>query len=513
MQIINNLNNLTVDDQYFLEVPVPQGATNIPTGNIGLIGTFSRGPLNKPTLITSYTDLVKQFGEVDPQLTLTGTLEARGIFRQGNANVYVVRIDATGTPSTPASVVLKDTQATPGTVFTLNAISNGTWGNSLIVITSAGSIANTFNIQIQYGAESETWTNVVAKGATTVPAGATTADLIFGNGNAGSTGLSNLATAIYPGTVNNSTWALGTFTMSGGTNGATTLPADYIGVSTPSKTGIFALDSAPVNLVVCAGQSDPTIQTALVNNAQSITQNGGIPRIAITTFPKGTAINGLSSLVNSLDSDRLICVYPWVQIFETVTNTTQTVSPLGYYAGLLSQLKPHLSTGNKTINGILGPDPSLNIGPIDLATLSNLQINAIGVTTPKGTIGVRGGFCQSRTVDAQLYTRRMKDYIDTQVMFVGGQYVDQPITGDLMRQVKQSVDNILLPLKSPASASDQMIADYRITCDTSNNTPSITAQNRLLCDYAVKLLNMNRFMIFRTQISAGVVITTTQLGQ
>jgi phage tail sheath protein FI len=107
----------------------------------------------------------------------------------------------------------------------------------------------------------------------------------------------------------------------------------------------------------------------------------------------------------------------------------------------------------------------------------------------------------------------MKDYIDTQVMFVGGQYVDQPITGDLMRQVKQSVDNILLPLKSPASASDQMIADYRITCDTSNNTPSITAQNRLLCDYAVKLLNMNRFMIFRTQISAGVVITTTQLGQ
>lgn len=173
MQFINNLNNLTVDDQYFMEVPVTQGGDDAPTGNIGLVGTFSRGPLNTPILVTSYQELVKKFGEVDPALLLTGTLEGRGIFAQGNTNVYVVRIDGkTAAASLPASIALDDAEATPGTVLTLNALSNGTWANGLAVVVSTGAITGTFRLDLQYGDESETWDNLIIQQPGTPIAGA-----------------------------------------------------------------------------------------------------------------------------------------------------------------------------------------------------------------------------------------------------------------------------------------------------------------------------------------------------
>ncbi|NRD80285.1 phage tail sheath family protein [Bacillus sp. BRMEA1] len=512
MQFINNLNGLTVDDQYFMEVPVTQGGSDAPTGNIGLVGTFSRGPLNTPVLVTSYQQLVKQFGEVDSALALTGTLEARGIFKQGNANVYVVRIDGkTANASAAASVVLKDSQSTPGTVLTLTAATNGTWANSLNAVVSAGTLTGTFRIDLQYGDESESWDNLVIQQPGTPIAGAVLASTVFGTSST-QMGQSKLVYGTFPGTPNTNTPKAGTYTLTGGADGAGATTTDYIGANTGGvKTGLYALDSAPINLVVAAGQSDPTVNAALITNANTVTQSGGLPRIALITFPKGTAIGTLSSLLSSYNSDRAIAVYPWVQIAEPITSTTPTVSPLGYMAGLLAQLDPQKSTGNKTVYGILGADPSLIIGAQDLATMAGLQVNAIGVPTPAGPIGVRGGFSLDKSgVSNQLYVRRMKDYIDQTVFMVGGQFVDEPITDDLMRQVVQAVDNKIRPMKEPNSAQDKMIADYKIICDKTNNPDTSIAQNRLICDYAVKLLNMDRFMIFRTQIGSGVIITSAQ---
>lgn len=509
MQFVNNLNGLTVDDQYFMEVPVTQGASNVPTGNIGLVGTFSRGPVNTPVLATSYPDLVKKFGEVDAAFTLTGTIGARGIFKQGNANVYVVRTQSAASPATSASVAVNDTSTTPRLVMTLQAATPGSWGNSLIATVSAGTKLGTFKVQLQYGSESETWDNLVIAQPTTPIAGAILASTVFGPG-----GQSQLASATYPTTPNLNLPANGTYNLSGGTDGANALPADYIGTNTGGvKTGLYALDNAPVNIVFCAEQSDPTVNNALISNAQTITQNGGLPRIAIITFPKGMAVSGLAALTTTMDTDRAIAVYPWLNIFDPVTNANQTVSPLGYFAGVLAQLKPHFSPGNKPVYGILGVDPNMNIGPSELTTMAQAttRVNAIGVPTPAGPLGIRQGATLSQTdATSPIYARRMKDYIDQLVFTIGGQFVDAPITPDLMRQVYQSVDNILLPMKSPASAADQMIADYKITCDGTNNPQSSIAQNRLICDYAVKLLNIDRFMVFRTQIGAGVVISTNK---
>lgn len=515
MQFVNNLNNLTVDDQYFMEVPVTQGASNVPTGNIGLVGTFSRGPMNTPTLVNSYPSLVKQFGEVDTAFTLTGTITARQFFAQGNTNVYVVRVQSATTAAVNASVTLNDSATTPAEVIVLNAMTPGTWGNGMTATVSSGTKANTVKITLQYGVESETWDNLVVVQPTTPIAGAQTLAQVFGT-SATSPGLSNLAYGTFPATADNNLPATtaNALAFTGGTNGTTgILPTDYSGSNTNGvKTGLYALDSSPVNYVLCAEQTDATLNQAIYNNVVNITQNGGTPRKGIITFPRSTKPSGLSALTASFDSDRVFMCYGYQQIYDSVTQQNQFVTPLGHFAGVLAQLPPHYSPGNKRVNQTLGIDPTLNIGPSDLTTCAQARVNIVGVPTPAGPLGIRGGFTASQTQGdtQQIYVRNMKDYIDSLVYTIGGQFVDMPITADLMRKVAQTVDNILLPMKHPASASDQMIADYKIQCDTNNNTSTTLSQNILICDYAVKLLNMNRFMVFRTQIGSGVVITTTQ---
>lgn len=500
---VNNLNNLVVDDQYFMEVPSPPGTASVPTGNVGILGTFSRGPVNIPVLCPTYPDLVKKFGESDTALLLTGTICARQLFAQGNTNVYVVRVQPTGTPVVAASVPVKDTSVTPLTVFTLTAKSPGSWGNALQASVSAGSKAGTFKLSLQYGAESETWDNLIVAQPTTPIVGAVLLSVLSQQ--------SNLVNVAIPTTPVLTAWAVASYVLVGGTDGAAAVAADYIGTNTAGvKTGLFALDSAPINYVLAAEMSDPTINLALSNNAQTISAQGGMPRKAIVTFPKTTQPAGLAALLIPLDTDRVFPCYLYQQVYDSVTAGVITVSPLGFFAGLLTSLTPQQSTGNKAIFGSLGFDPTIaNVGPADFIVAAQAHVNMVGVTTPAGPIGVRGGFTASSTAGEfqQIYVRNMKDYIDSLVFTQGGLYVDEPITEDLMRQVKQTVDNILYIMKMPNAPQDKMISDYRITCDGSNNSGSSLAQNMLICDYAVKLLNMNRFMIFRTQISPGVIIT------
>lgn len=506
-QIINSLGNLEVDDQYFLSEPVPQGPSNVPTGNVGMVATFQRGPLNTSVTVVSYDDLVKNFGEVDLGLTLTGTLEARNVFKQGNTNLTVVRIDAKASPSAAASLILKDSQATPGTVMTLAAETNGTWANNLIAIVAAGTIAGTFKITLQYGNETETWDNLVIQQPATPIQGAVLASTIFGAG-----GKSQLANATFPTTVDTNLPKPGIYAFTGGANGGIPTPADYIGANNAGvKTGLYALDNANVNIVFCAGQSDPTVNAAVEANADSITQNGGTPRRAAITLPQGTAISALGTLLATVDEQRSDACYPWQQVYDPINQVNTLVSPLGFYVGVYAQQPPHYSTGNKPIKGTLGIDPTLNIGPSELNTLAQLQINAVGVPTPAGPIGIRGGFSLSKSSGSnQSYVCRMNDYIDSLVATVGGQFVDMPITPDLMRQVTQAVDNVLYPMKNPNAPQDQMIADYVINCSASNNPDISTGQDKLICDFAAKLLNMDRFQVFRQQIGSGVVITNNQ---
>ena len=71
------------------------GVGGISTGNVGIVGTANRGPLNEVKLLGSYSEALDTFGSYDAwagatSLSLTRALEQ--LFSGGASTVYAVRV-------------------------------------------------------------------------------------------------------------------------------------------------------------------------------------------------------------------------------------------------------------------------------------------------------------------------------------------------------------------------------------------------------------------------------------
>lgn len=113
------------------------GVGGIITGNIGIVGTASKGALNTPITLSSYTEAVDEFGEYNAwqggnsgELTLVRALEQ--IYKNnGTATVIAVRV-ADG-----AQKAQYNLKSSSGICATLSAKSGGTWGNDIKINVSA----------------------------------------------------------------------------------------------------------------------------------------------------------------------------------------------------------------------------------------------------------------------------------------------------------------------------------------------------------------------------------------
>src|SRR5262245_1576703 len=138
------------------------GVGGIATGNVGVVGTASRGPLNEVRLLGSYAEALDTFGDADPwpdlktsqpnALTLTRTLEQ--LFTGGASTVYAVRI-AQAADTAMAKMSWAINTGTDATLFTLTATSPGTWANAIKVSFDAAADAPT--LQLVLGRRKETF--------------------------------------------------------------------------------------------------------------------------------------------------------------------------------------------------------------------------------------------------------------------------------------------------------------------------------------------------------------------
>ena len=110
---------------------IPLGVS---VGNLGVVGTASRGPVDEPVLLGSYGEAREIFGDYDPwvdgnssELTLVRALEQA--FRHGAGAVFAVRVADDATLSQATYTVA----AAGGAGATLEASSPGTWGNQIAI--------------------------------------------------------------------------------------------------------------------------------------------------------------------------------------------------------------------------------------------------------------------------------------------------------------------------------------------------------------------------------------------
>jgi|SRR5919199_2656827 hypothetical protein len=102
------------------------------TGNIGIVGTASKGPVNEVKILGSFSEAKEIFGDSSTNSTVTLSRALEQIYNNGGRTVYAVR-----TAGQSAEKAAYQTQDASTNLVKLEAKTPGTWGNEIAIKVSA----------------------------------------------------------------------------------------------------------------------------------------------------------------------------------------------------------------------------------------------------------------------------------------------------------------------------------------------------------------------------------------
>ena len=361
----------------------PMEGSSTSTG--AFIGTAPKGKVGVPVLITSWTQYLKEFGGFDNDSYLAYAV--KGFFENGGSRCYVVRTvhylvagDIITATSKPAVLDLKDNSATPLVVASLSAKSHGTWGNNISVAVKAGSSAGKFTLDVFYGADTtpvESHVDLTLDNAEDI---LTTSQYI-----------SILVTgAVVPAVRAKTPLANGDDGLRNGDGSSSIVDADYLGFAS-NKSGLYALDNMPINLVSISGITSPAVWKGLISYCE-----GRRDCFAILDTPKGQTVTGVRTRIvdtDKLASERASIYYSWLVVSDPIgvgKNPTKTIPPSGHVMGVFARTDASQGVwkapaGEEAkILGIIDIEYSVSDAEQDL--LNPVGINCIRNLTGSGTV-------------------------------------------------------------------------------------------------------------------------------
>jgi len=364
-------------------------AGSVVSGNIGIVGTASKGPVDTVKIIGSFSEAQEIFGESDPwqggnqnELTLIRALEQ--VYNNGGRTVYAVRT-ATSKTLSKASYQLKDDSN--GDLLKLEARTPGTWGKD-IKIKISDAEANQKRVELSYGAIQEAY--VVESAAALVEAIKTTRKSV-------------LVTATDP--AKNKSTALPKNTdkdegdsFNPGGNGAEAGKQEY-------QKSLALLENEIVNIVLLAGQDSSGDGMAEVLEGH-LKATAEIKRERIGII--GSGFNDGNEVVeHNFNNERVIFTAPGIQV-SGKGKPEKDLLPGGYLAasvaGLIASLPVQASPTNKTLK-IGGLSTEFNA-----SQLEKLVLNRVLAVEKRDGFRVVKGITTHDGAWKQITTRRIVDY-------------------------------------------------------------------------------------------------------
>jgi len=400
------------------------GVSGISTGNIGVVGTANRGPLDEVVVLGSYGEALETFGAYDrwnpgaatPPLTLTRTLEQ--IFKGGGSSVYAVRV-ANLPPATDMASTTWAVSSAGGAIFDLVARTPGTWADAIVAELTAPA-GEPQVLELTLGRLKERFEGDDA-GAIADQINERSRLVTADGLDAGDRG--DALTAVSAPTA-------------GGPNGAAA-------TSTEIASGLALLESEPVNILAIGGLDATTIGATVLAHLEA-TENDGRARIAVLGASTDTPADIITNDVAAGSSPRLVLVAPGVVADDAarVGEADKRVNLTGPYAaalvaGRLSTLAPHVSLTNKALpaDGLTtyytrAQQKQLLLNQV-FVLFSNLGIRALkGITTDTGAF-------------RQISVRRIVDYAKTGVRIGSNPYIGRLNNSRVRSALKATLDGFL----------------------------------------------------------------------
>lgn len=493
-----NTTALTVADVYVQIIP-PQFLINgVPSNILALVGTATWGPVNSPQIAGNQGQFSAIFGSLQNRTYDMGT-HAAIAFQQGATAVMGVRVtDGTDTAATV------DDNATPDITFTSKY--TGTFGNGIKVTLANGSAASSYQVKIAApGLSPEIFDNITGTGNALWVA---MADAI-NNGNA-QRGPSDIIVATAGAGTASPT--IGTLSLSGGTDGATTISGTVLeGSDTYPRTGMYALRGKGASIAVLCDLTDATTWADQVTFGES----EGIYMVTAGASGQTPSVGATAKATAAVDSYALkVMLGDWVYWNDTVNNVPQRlVSPAAFAAGKLAALSPEQSSLNKQMNSIVGTQKSKTGVPYtsaDIEVLAAAGIDVICNPVPGGSyFGCRTGRNSSSNavIHGDNYSR-MTNYLATTLNSSMGYYVGKLNSATTQRQAKVTLDSFLQNLTDQGMiGSSDGSTPYAVEIDAANNPQSRVALGYLQADVQVKYLSIIEYFLINLEAGQSVQIT------
>lgn len=420
------------------------GVGGIATGNVGVVGTANRGPLNELVVLASYAEALDTFGDYDrwdpsaatPSLTLTRTLEQ--VFSGGASTVYAVRVAAPGASAMASAAWKVGLDATD--LFSFTALTAGTWANALrasLDVPATGSVTLTLSYARPNGTARETFEGATALAlAQAINANSryvTVATLPTGT-----------AAAARPGRVDAAP------STTGGPDGAAAGTTDI-------SAGLDVLANQPVNLLAIGGMACKDIGATVLRHLEA-TETDGRERIAVlgasSDSPAAIAANDVTVASNA----RVVLVAPGILADDAarVGEQNKQVALTAPYAaalvcGRIAGLAPHVSLTNKDVAADgLTTDYTRAQQKQLLGERVCVLFRGLGTRVLKGISTDTGAF-------KQISVRRIVDYAKDGVRRGADPYIGKLNNSRVRAALKATLDGFLSGM-----VLDEMLQAYKL---------------------------------------------------
>ncbi len=448
--------------------------------------------LNKPTLVTSWTQFTSIFGDFTPGAYLPDAVY--GYFANGGGSCYVVSLRA-----------LSEEEDEPDHA-TATVPAKGR-GNSFRVVAKTPGPSD-LSVTVKAG-EEETFSVTVG--------GETKAGLTMKKGEANYVGDAAFG-AVDIADVGSATAvpAEGTFALEGGGVPALTVD-DFVG-SVADRSGFAGLEAIDeVRILVApdamtgydgseaAKERVKMIQSAMVAHCESLKY-----RFAILDAPPGLNAQQAQEWRQylNLDTSYAALYYPWIRVADLSGggSTSKLMPPSGHMAGIYNRTDAergvHKAPANEVVRGAIDLELRLSKGEQD--TLNPIGVNCIR-TFPGRGIRVWGGRTLSSDGSWRYINVRRLFIMAEASMDVGLQWVvfepnDRMLWARVRRDVTSFLRTVWLSGALFGSTPDEA---FYVKCDDELNPPEIRDLGQLIIEVGMAPVKPAEFVIFRISQWAG----------
>jgi len=275
---------------------------------------------------------------------------------------------------------------------------------------------------------------------------------------------------------------------------AATLTADAAG---DALDGFAAIDE--IALVAVPGALDAATQQAVVDHCERVGDRFAILDGQRIVSPSSWTADAIQGTVNN--SNYAALYFPWIQVYDPVSNGSIVVPPSGHVAGIYARVDTergvHKAPANVGVRGALGVESRL--GKSDQDGLNPAGINVIRDINGAVTVwGARtlGGDANGewKYVNVRRLFLYLRESIDEGTQWV----VFEPNTPALWSKISRNVTAFLTNVwRSGALFGATPAEAFYVRCDASTNPPEVRDAGQVITEIGVAVVRPAEFVIFR----------------